>query len=392
MLTFIRRGVIVILFLLAAFYGIPRIIAPLIERLLNRVRLRPPYQVQEETRTLHKQLFIVDLHADPLLWKRDLLQRSRYGHVDFPRLAEGNVSLQVFAAATKIPVTINFESNPARSDLLVPLTLIQAWPRRTWYSLLQRALYQAEKLQEFISQDPDRLLLIKNRNNLDQLLAGRESEQPLIGALLALEGVHALEGDIANLDVLYYKGFRMIGLAHFIDNEAGGSAHGRQKGGLTPFGREIVLQVEQKRMVLDLAHASAQLIDDVLNLATAPLIVSHTGVRGVCDSPRNISDDHVRGIAATGGLIGIALFEETVCGTTIDDTARTMRYVADLVGVDHVALGSDYDGAITAPMDTSGMVLLTEALLTQDFTADETAKIMGGNALSVLQSILPDQD
>ena len=184
----------------------------------------------------------------------------------------------------------------------------------------------------------------------------------------------------------------MIGLAHFFDNEAGGSAHGRQKRGLTPFGRELVRQVEQRGMVLDLAHASAEVIDDTVDLATAPLIVSHTGVRGVCDNQRNISDDHVRAIAATGGLIGIALFEGTVCGTTIDDTARTMRYVADLVGVDHVALGSDYDGAVTAPMDTSGMALLTEALLAQDFAADEVAKILGGNALHVLQTILPDQD
>ncbi len=391
MLTFFRRGLIFVSLLVTVVYALPRFAAPLIERVLNRVRRRPPFQVQEETRTLHRKLFIADLHADPLLWKRNLLQRSSYGHIDFPRLAEGNVALQVFAAATKIPVGINFESNPARGDLLVALNISQAWPRRTWTSLLERALYQAEKLRAFIDQDPQRLLLVKNIKDLDLLLAGRQSERPRMGALLALEGVHALEGDIDNLDLLYERGFRMIGLAHFFDNEAGGSAHGRQKGGLTPFGRELVRRVAQKKMILDLAHAAARTIDDTLDIATGPVVVSHTGVRGVCDNPRNISDDHVRGIAATGGLVGIALFEQTVCGTAIDDTARAMRYVADLVGVDHVALGSDYDGAVTVPMDCSGLVLLTEALLAQGFTAEEVSKIMGGNVLRILQAALPDK-
>ena len=392
MQTFFRRSIILVLLLVAIVYALPRFAAPLIEKVLNRVRRRPPFQMQEGARTLHKALFIADLHADPLLWKRNLLQRSSYGHVDFPRLAEGNVALQVFAAATKIPVGINFESNPARGDLLVPLNIVQAWPRRTWTSLLERALYQAEKLQAFIDQEPQRLLLVKNRQDLERLLAGRQSEPARIGALLALEGVHALEGEIANLDLLYERGFRMIGLAHFFDNEAGGSAHGRQKGGLTPFGREVVRRVAQKKMILDLAHASGQTIEDTLAIATAPVVVSHTGVRGVCDNQRNISDDHVRGIAATGGLIGIALFEQTVCGRTIEDTARAMRYVADLVGVDHAALGSDYDGAVTVPMDCSGLALLTEALLGQGFTAEEAGKIMGGNVLRLLQSALPDQD
>jgi microsomal dipeptidase-like Zn-dependent dipeptidase len=393
MLKIVYRGVIVLSLFATAAICLPLIVAPMIEMFLNKVRLSRPYKVQETTNAVHKRLFVADLHADPLLWRRNLLRRSSYGHVDIPRLVEGNVALQVFAAATKIPVGINFDRNPARGDLLLALTAVQAWPPRTWFSLLQRALYQAQKLRKFASQAPDRLLLISDALDLDRLITRREKELELVGALLALEGAHALEGDISNLDLLYDAGFRMIGLAHFFDNEAGGSAHGLQKGGLTPFGRDLVRQCEERKLLLDLAHASGRLIDDVLAIgARTPVIVSHTGVRGVCDNQRNISDDHVRGIAATGGVIGIALFEATVCGATIADTARTMRYVADLVGVDHVAIGSDYDGAITAPMDTGGMALLTENLLQQGFTVDEVAKIMGRNVLRVLRAVLIGQD
>ena len=224
------------------------------------------------------------------------------------------------------------------------------------------------------------MVLVKSVRGLDELLVRRRTEPELIGAFLALEGAYALEGDLANLDVLYDAGFRLIGLAHFFDNEAGGSAHGVEKGGLTPFGRELVRHVQEKNMVLDLAHASPQVIDDVWEMTTAPVVASHTGVRGTCDNQRNLSYDHVRRIAATGGLIGIAMFETAVCGNTLDDTARAMCYVADLVGVDYVAVGSDFDGAITAPIDASGMALLTEALIGQGFIGEEIARIMGGTS------------
>jgi microsomal dipeptidase-like Zn-dependent dipeptidase len=342
-----------------------------------------------EAKELHHRLQVVDLHADPLLWKRDLLQRSDYGHVDLPRLAEGNVTLQVFAAVTKTPRGLNFEHNPSDSDLITLLAVAQAWPRRTWGSLLQRALYQAEKLERMASRSNGRLVIVKNAREFEGLLYRREKKPELVGGLLALEGVHALEGDLDHLDVLFEAGYRMIGLTHFFDNEAGGSAHGMEKGGLSPFGRELVRRVQEKRMALDLAHASPHVIDDVLAMATAPVMVSHTGVQGTCEGPRNLSDDHVRRIAATGGVMGLAMFEGAVGGTTVEDTARAMCYTADLVGVDHVALGTDFDGAVTAPVDASGLALLTEALMAQGFTDDEIASIMGGNALRVLCQVLP---
>ncbi len=389
MSIFVWGGVIVLLFLAVAAIAAFLIAPPVLEKTQNRVATLPPYQIAAEMKGLHRRLSIVDLHADPLLWKRDLLKRSSYGHIDVPRLIDSNVTLQVFAAVSKVPMGLNFESNAADSDLITMLAVVQAWPFRTWSSLCQRALYQAEKLERFAARSQGRLALVRSVQDLDELLSRRETETELVGGLLALEGVHALEGELANLDTLYDAGFRIIGLTHFFDNEAGGSAHGLEKGGLTSFGRELVQRVQERNMLLDLAHASPRVIDDVLALTNAPVIVSHTGVCGTCDNQRNLSDAHVRGIAATGGVVGIAMFEQAVCGETIADTARAIRYGVDLVGVDHLAVGSDFDGGITAPMDASGMALFTEALIEQGFTEEESAKIMGGNALRVLREVLP---
>ncbi len=364
-------------------------IAPLVvERSLNRRRLPPPYPVRDEVRAVHQNLFVADLHADPLLWKRDLIKRGGRGHVDLPRLVEGNVAIQGFGVATSIPWGLNFESNPAGPDLLTALVIIQGWPHRTWRSPFQRALYQAEKLRDVAGRSQGLFTLLTSRQQLEEFLARRREEPGLVGGFLALEGVHALEGDLGKLDALYDAGFRMVGLTHFFDNEAGGSAHGMEKGGLSPFGRQLVSRVEAKSMVLDLAHASAQTIDDVLEMVTAPVVVSHTGVRGVCDNQRNLADGHIRQIAATGGVIGIAMFETAVCGPALSDTVRSVRYVADLVGVEAVAVGSDWDGAITAPVDASGMALLTEALLHEGFGREAVGAIMGGNALRVLTQVL----
>jgi microsomal dipeptidase-like Zn-dependent dipeptidase len=209
--------------------------------------------------------------------------------------------------------------------------------------------------------------------------------------MLMLEGAQALEADLANLDRLYEVGFRVLGLTHFFDNAVSGSAHGQRKGGLTALGREVVARAQARGMLIDLAHASPQAVEEVLAMTTKPVIVSHGGARGTCDSVRNLSDAQLRGIAASGGVIGVGLFKYATCGKRLEDTVRAMRYVADRVGVAHVALGSDWDGS-TAVIDASGLALLTEAMLKAGFTRDEIAAILGTNVLRVLRQTLPDSE
>ncbi|MEQ1867523.1 MAG: membrane dipeptidase, partial [Micropepsaceae bacterium] len=312
-----------------------------------------PYKVNAEAKALHARLNLADLHSDTLLWNRDVLARGTIGHVDVPRLREGRFVLQVFSAVTKSPEGQNYNKTKGDSDQIALLVKVQLWPLKTWSSLLERALYQAEKLNDAAKRDPEALLVVRTRGDLQSLLARRAKGEPVVGGLLAIEGAHALEGDLANLQKLKDAGYRMIGLTHFFDNELGGSLHGVSKGGLTPFGVQTVHALEEAGIIIDLAHASEKVVDDVVQIATKPMVVSHTGVRGACNSPRNLSDAHMRAIAAKGGLIGIGYWDGAVCDTTPAGVVKSLRYAIDLIGVDHVALGSDYDGTTTVRFDAS---------------------------------------
>ena len=174
---------------LAAAFAIHKTAPPLLDKVLNRVSIRPPYVVSEEAAALHQRLFVVDLHCDALLWNRDLLRRYDYGHIDLPRLIEGNVALQVFAAATHAPLGINFDQNRDWVNLIGLLGVVQGRPLRTWTSRMQRALYMAHRLNDAVDRSGGRMMLVKNAADLDALRERRKSEKNLVGALLALEGV-----------------------------------------------------------------------------------------------------------------------------------------------------------------------------------------------------------
>lgn len=367
------------------FFALP----PWLEDRMNAVIDRGPYQASERASELHKRLLIADLHADSLLWSRDLLERGSRGQVDVPRLIEGNVALQAFTIVSKTPRGQNIENNDAGTDNITLLAVAQRWPTATWGSLRERALYQAEKLHDLAARSGGKLSIIKSAEDLSDYLESRRQDPSITAGLLGIEGAQVLEGDADNVGVLFNAGFRMMAPTHFFDNDIGGSAHGVEKGGLTEKGREVIRRMESLGMIVDVAHASSKTIDDVLAMATRPVVVSHTGVKGTCDNTRNLSDEHIRGIAATGGVIGIGYWETATCGTDARAIARAMRHVANVAGVRHIGLGSDYDGAVTVPFDTSQLVRITEALLQEGFTDQEIEMIMGGNVLRLLKEYLP---
>jgi len=356
---------------------------------MNAVLNPPPYRASREAEELHKKLLIADLHADTLMWNRDLLERGSWGHVDVPRLIEGNVALQAFTVVSKSPRNLNIERNSGDTDNITLLAFAERWPVSSWGNLTERALYQANRLHRAAERSGGALVVIKTRDDLARYLERRRTEQRIVAGFLGIEGAHALSGDVNNLDRLYDAGFRMIGVAHFFDNEMGGSAHGVEKGGLTDKGRELMKRMQEKRVFVDLAHASPKVVDDVLALATRPVIVSHTGVKGTCNNTRNLSDEQLKGIAKTGGVVGIGYWDTATCGQDAKAIATAIRYTVDLIGVDHVGLGSDYDGTIDAPFDTTGLVQITDALLQAKFTEAEIRKIMGENVIHLLQGYLP---
>jgi membrane dipeptidase len=390
MKKFLKIAAVILVVLLIGFFIFFFGFAPsVVEKSLNPVINKPPYQVSEKARQLHEKLLVADLHADALLWNRNLLEKSDISQVDVPKLLEGNVALQAFTVVTKTPRGLNIERNDDNSDNIFWLALAQRQPLENLSSLTKRALYQAAKLKEYSEKSGGKLVLIKTKTDLKNFLERRKTER-IVGGWLGIEGAHALDGKIENLDVLFDAGFRMMSPSHFFDNDIGGSAHGTEKYGLTEKGKEMIRRMEAKGMLVDLAHASSKTIDDVLAIAAKPVLVSHTGVKGTCDNQRNLSDEQLRAIAKTGGVIGIGFWDTAVCGESAQAIAKAIRYAANIVGAQHVALGSDFDGSVKVPFDTSGEALITEALLNENFSEDEIARIMGGNVIKLLSENLPD--
>ena len=361
-----------------------------VDRNSNQVMGDPGQAPSPETRAFHEQLIVGDLHADSALWGKDLLHRNDWGQVDLPRLIAGGATLQMFTTVTKSPRGQNYEQNASdAADNITLLAMAQRWPAETYDSLFARALLQAGRVQATAEQSPQ-LMLISNQTDLNDLLAQRGRGNSIIGALLGTEGSHALDGKLENIDELYDAGFRMMGLHHFFDNRLGGSLHGESQAGLTPFGEQAVLNMQKTGIMIDVAHSSEATVRDTLRLTDgAALIVSHTGFNGHCPSPRNISDETMALITEAGGLVGVGFWADVTCGQGIDAIAGAIQYGVERFGVNHIALGSDWDGSVTTPIDASQLPHLTQALLDAGLTQAEVRAVMGGNMVRFLAQHLP---
>lgn len=355
--------------------------APPGDATLNRVRQVDPGPAPIAAREAHVRA--VDLHADALLWHRDLEQRHAYGHVDLPRLRDGGVGLQVFSVVTHAPSRWGQPFYTAQDDAVSGLVRAQKRPAATHDSFLARALDQATALRRAVERSGGRVVQVLKASDLDRL------DDQTLGALLSVEGLHVLGGQAQNVDVLFDAGVRMVGLTHFIDNAVGGSAHGKTQGGLTPMGEEVLRALESRGIAVDLAHASPALFTDVVARATRPIVVSHTGVRGTCDTHRNLTDAQLRAVAKSGGVVGIGYWKQATCGTDLAAFARAVDYAVKVAGPDHVALGSDFDGAVTVPVHVGHLRHVTGALLQVGLSPAVVEKVMRTNALRVLRALLP---
>lgn len=299
-----------------------------------------------------------------------------------------------------------------------PLTLSSSppfrpgFPPRAVFSLLHRALHQAARMRRFAARSHGALQLITSRAQLDAYVANRTSSClaaapsssssssrrrrcDFTAGVLGVEGAHALEGDVRNLDVLHDAGFRLMGLQHFADNAAGGSAHGTHRGGLTPWGRQLLGSLASKGWVVDLAHSSREVIADAIAQLAAtgrPFLVSHTGAGAVCggQEERALSDDQLRDVASAGGVVGVGYWKEVTCGTTVDAVADVIMHVVSVAGARAAALGSDWDGGVAVPpgLDAGGVAQVTGALRARGLDGQDLADVMGGNALRVFRASL----
>jgi microsomal dipeptidase-like Zn-dependent dipeptidase len=357
----------------------------MVERSMNKVE-PVPLKITPHARALHAKLQVADMHADTLLWKRSLLDAVDRSQVDLPRLIAGNYALQVFSSVTKTPKGQNYDANSADTDNITSLVIADLQPPRTWNSLLQRSLWHAAKLDRYAAASNGQLRVIRTPADLDRLLAERAAGSKTVGGMLSIEGLQDIEGKLANLDKLHAAGFRMAGLAHFFDNDVAGSMHGVAKSGLSRLGVQAVRRMETLGMIVDVAHSSHATTAQVIAMAKRPIVASHTGVQATCKVNRNLTDEEIRGIAGTGGVIGIGYWDAAICSTRPEAVAAAVAHVRDVAGIDHVGLGSDFDGAVTTGFDASQVVAVTQALIDRGFSDADIAKIMGGNVLRVLRA------
>lgn len=391
---------------LASLAGGCTLLERIAESIGNPVATPPPYAIGASARAVHERLLVADMHADTLLAGRDPMRAAGYGHLDLPRLRVGHVGIQVFSIVTNMPFCPGHEHCGESPNLVALLAAVQEWPMETWGNAKRRALYQAAKLRRIASDPASGLVLLEDAETLADLLA-EPDDRRRIGAVLSVEGAQAAGGDVVGVDELADAGVRMFGLAHFFDNAVAGSAHGIAKGGITAFGRQVVDRALARGMIIDLAHASPAAIDDFLNgWRGAPFVVSHTGLRSVCDNQRSLSDEQVRRIVRGEGLIGIGAWDVVLClGRSAAADAYVDRMVESIKrgialadverpgrGQDYVALGSDFDGWVPVGFDASGWPLLTQGLLRAGLTEEQVARVMGGNVCRLLLRALPRKE
>jgi membrane dipeptidase len=325
-----------------------------------------------EALAVHARYPSIDLHADTLMWARwlgydvwtrhspPLPMAALGGHIDLPRMRDGNMAAQFFGL---VSIPIGSTRGPSRA-----------------------VHEQIDQLESAIAQHPDRLRLVRTA---DELVACEDDGA--IAALLGIEGAHALEGDVERIEVFARRGVRYLGLLHFSANEVGFPAYGggrRDDEGLTPFGRDLVARCESLGVIVDLAHINRRGFLDACAMATRPPIVSHTGVLGAFDHWRNIDDAQLRAVADKGGVVGVIFCPRYLGGDGLEPVVKHMLHILDVVGEDVPALGSDWDGFIvpTRPLaDPTGLPKLTEALLAAGVSERVIGKILRENVLRVLR-------
>lgn len=326
--------------------------------------------ISNEARELHARALVIDLHADTLIPVRavdyDITERHEpfawagnlFGHCDLPRFKDGGATGQVFGLVTS------------------------PYPESGCFDATMR---QIALLRAVADEEPELLRVCWTAEDLD--VCKRDG---VLGAYFGIEGAHNLEGDPDNVARFADAGVRMIGLAHFSRNAVCAPAKGRgadNEAPLTDVGHEVVAAMAERRVIVDLAHVGRRAFFDVLAAVRRPVVVSHTGVAGVTPHWRNLDDEQLRGVASTGGVVGIIFARRFVGGRTIDHVLAHMDHVRKVAGAEHVGLGSDYDGAV-APVrgleDVAALPRITDGLLRLGWSPDEVLAALGGNVRRVL--------
>lgn len=307
-------------------------------------------------------MIVVDLHCDTILdlqeGRRRLGERSARGHIDLPRLREGGVDVQVFAVYVAPRVA---PRGPARAQELI-------------------AAFKAA-----VAAHPDQIVQVTTVAGIEQ--AQREGK---VAAVLSIENGDALGGEVRALDVFYQQGVRMLGLTWNPSNALGDGALGREHGGLTDLGRAVLQRMEALGIVVDVSHLSEAAFWDALRATRGPVVASHSNASALHPHPRNLTDDQLRAVARRGGVVGVNFYPGFLGAAAMERVLDHIAHMVRVMGVDHVALGSDFDGISQAPAgleDVSRLPNLTAGLQARGYAVEQIRKIMGENALRVFREV-----
>ncbi len=365
---------------------------------------------------LHYDAIVADTHNDVLLRAmdgEDISLETKRGHSDLVRLKKGGVDIQVFAVWVD-PVA--FEKNP-----------------------FKRANQMIDTLYSIASRNPDKVAVVRNSSELEKALS-----EGKICAVIGVEGGHAIENSIENLERLYKRGVRYLGLTWNNSVDWASSAFDETTNpeklkvkGLSEFGKKVVEKMNELGMLVDVSHLGEQAFWDVIKVTKKPVIASHSSVYNLCPHYRNLKDEQIKAIAQTGGVIFVNFYAEYIDSAfntkrkqleekyktqfdsikvlyehnpqeyrrarrqlmmKIADELRPpldvlidhIDYIAKLVGVDHVGLGSDFDGISVTPLEMDDVTFLpniTKKLLERGYSIEDVKKILGGNFVRVFKQV-----
>ncbi len=328
---------------------------------------------------IHRRAYVADGHADSLMWDRDLTVASDKGHVDFPRLQAAGAKLQCFTLVTRgIPVIDGFGLFAWWNN----------WPKEARRDEWSRAMWQIEKLERFCGAIPDRAAIATGRGDLERNLASNR-----LSALIGVEGAHVVGNDPGRVRELWERGVRFMSLTHLDNSEIGGSSFPlRGNRGLTTLGKEVLSEMAKVGMAVDLAHASARCLDDIFSGPDVPVFCSHTGIAAVTPSWRNMSDEVLREVKRRRGVVGVIFATSFIGGSRLSNLLDHLVHAVEVIGPEHVGLGSDYDGMIRLPRemrDVRDVRAITAGLLERGLPPESVELVLGGSYKRFFERALP---
>ena len=325
-------------------------------------------EVYAQAKALHRKIITIDSHTDtPMIFQTFDLGRKEGGKVNLPLMREGHLDAAFMVAY--IP----------QGD-------------RDAASLQKATDYATDRLTQVITQAgryPHEMGIAQSSDELRRL-----KEEGKKAILLGIENGYALGKDLTNLHRFRQMGVSYITLCHNGDNDLCDSAAGKTEwGGLSPFGKEVVAEMNRLGMMVDVSHAADRTFYDVLEHSTRPIIASHSSCRALCNHRRNLDDDQIKALAQQGGVIQICLYKgfinESPETASLSDAIRHILHVIDLVGIDYVGIGSDFDGdgELIGCRAANELMQITMRLIAEGLDDESIAKIWGGNLMRVMNKV-----